>query len=102
MAKILTKNTRRCRIQFSLPPELFDENKRINALADELAVVIDYSRDFERWLRVQLEQVNAELIRIRQERADMAIKKIPTATATIVRESAPTTDSIMTVESMEG
>lgn len=48
MAKILDKHTRRYRIQFSLSPELFNENKRINALADELAVVIDYSRDFER------------------------------------------------------
>jgi hypothetical protein len=103
MAKLIHKSTRRRRIQFTLTPELYDANRETVALADELAVVIDYSRDFERWFKAQLEQVTAELALIKQNRAAvLPAPAIPAAVVVIVKPVAsPSTAAEIEVEQAE-
>lgn len=80
MATILEKNTRRFRVQFSMSRALYGDYQQCLHLAEELKVTIDFSRDFERWFSVQLEQANRELRRLKGEQEEV---KSPGQLATV-------------------
>lgn len=79
MATIVEKNTRRFRVQFSMSRSLFDNYQQCLLLAEELKVTIDFSRDFEKWFSVQLEQANRELRSLRGQQEEVhSPSQIPT------------------------
>jgi hypothetical protein len=86
-----------------MSPELYDANRETVALADELAVVIDYSRDFERWFKAQLEQVTAELAQIKLGRVTvLPIAAKPAEVAVMTQPVAiPSTAVELEVEQTE-
>ena len=57
MAKIIHKNNRRYRIQFSMNRDLYETYQDIIARAGELEAVVGFADDFERWFADQLVQV---------------------------------------------
>lgn len=61
MAIITEKQTRRNRVQFSMPKKLYETHQRNLELAKDLGAIIDFNRDFERWFGSQVEQVSKDL-----------------------------------------
>jgi len=61
MASITEKNTRRYRVQFTMSRSLFQLYEANMARAANLHLIIDFSRDFEKWFSGQMEQVTREL-----------------------------------------
>lgn len=61
MAIITHKNNRRCRVQFSMSPELYETYKKILTRVSKLQAVIDFGSDFEDWFRNELDQVSQML-----------------------------------------
>lgn len=75
MAVIVDKKKRRFRMQFSISKEQHGLHQQCLQRAEELGLSIDFSNDFERWLRTQLEQVNRELMQREQSAAAGAALK---------------------------
>jgi hypothetical protein len=69
MAVISEKNTRRYRVQFTMSRTLHQAYEASLERASSLNVVIDFSRDFEKWFSNQLEQVARELQQLEDEQA---------------------------------
>jgi len=67
MATISEKNTRRYRVQFSMSRALYQAYEANMDLANRLKVTIDFTRDFEKWFAVQLDQVARELQQLESE-----------------------------------
>lgn len=67
MARITKKTIRRCRIQFTVHPELHEQYSAHLIQAKALCLHIDFSHDFEEWFKSQLEQVEQELSKIKTE-----------------------------------
>ena len=79
MAIITEKQTRRNRVQFTMPRQLFEAHQRNLELAKELGAIIDFNRDFERWVFSQIEQVAKELGRLKEESTRQLAAKSKTA-----------------------
>lgn len=95
MAIIIEKNERRCRVQFSMPRQLYEAHQRNLDLAKELGAAIDFNRDFERWFHPQVEQVAKELERLKQERANIEPKTVTQKTkvpSTVVAQQVEVPD----------
>lgn len=75
MAVIVDKKKRRFRMQFSISKEQHGLHQQCLQRAEKLGLTIDFSNDFERWLKSQLEQVNRELLQREQQAAVTAVKK---------------------------
>ena len=67
MATISEKQTRRNRVQFTMPRHLYEAHQRNLDQAKELGAIIDFNRDFERWFIAQVDQVAKELTRMKEE-----------------------------------
>ena len=67
MARITKKTIRRCRIQFTVDPELHKRYAAYFTRAKALYLNIDFSNDFEEWLKTQLDQIGKELDKIEIE-----------------------------------
>jgi hypothetical protein len=67
MATIIEKQTRRNRVQFSMPRQLYDAHQQNLELAKSLGAIIDFNRDFERWFSAQVDHVAKELLRLKEE-----------------------------------
>lgn len=67
MATIVEKNTRRYRVQFTMSRPLHQSYEGALERARKLGLVIDFSRDFEKWFANQLEQVSRELQQLEDE-----------------------------------
>ena len=61
MANIIERNKRRNRIQFTVGRGLYAQYEENQQRAKKLQVILDFSRDFERWLATQMEQVARDL-----------------------------------------
>ncbi len=70
MARITKKTIRRCRIQFTVHPELHERYTAQLTLAKTLCLQIDFSHDFEEWFKNQLEQIGQELSKIETEQTN--------------------------------
>jgi hypothetical protein len=72
MARITQKTIRRCRIQFTVHPELHKRYAAYLTRAKALNLNIDFSHDFEEWLKTQLDQIGRELdnVEIEQNSSD--------------------------------
>jgi hypothetical protein len=81
MAIIQDKNPHRNRVQFTISRLLHEQHQRCLELAGRLGVVIDFRRDFERWFRPQLEQVERDLNQLTAERQAVATIESTTASA---------------------
>lgn len=67
MARITKKPIRRCRIQFTVHPELHKRYATYLTRAKTLYLNIDFSHDFEEWLKTQLDQIGKELNKVEIE-----------------------------------
>jgi len=70
MARITKKTIRRCRIQFTVDPNLHERYTAYLTQAKALCIQIDFSHDFEEWLKNQLEQIGQELSKIETEQTN--------------------------------
>jgi hypothetical protein len=61
MVYIAQKNNRRYRLQFTISRRLYERYEWYLSYAKTNQLVIDFSHDFEDWLRDQLNQVGQEL-----------------------------------------
>ena len=75
MAVIVDKKKRRFRMQFSISREQHGLHQQCLQRAEKMGLIIDFSNDFERWLKTQLEQVNRELLQREQNAATGAAPK---------------------------
>jgi|GEM_PF-1310747 len=82
MATIEEKNPRRFRVQFTMTRALHESYESSQERASRLNVVIDFSRDFQKWFAGQLEQVSRELQQLEEEQAK-AVKPQPVTTAPV-------------------
>lgn len=67
MAVITEKNTRRYRVQFTISRAIHQTYEASLERARKLGVVIDFTRDFEKFFANQLEQVARELQQLEGE-----------------------------------
>jgi hypothetical protein len=67
MASITEKNSRRYRVQFTMSRSLYQVYEANMERAANLHVVIDFSKDFEKWFSGQMEQVSKELQQLESE-----------------------------------
>jgi len=67
MATITEKQTRRNRVQFTMPRQLYEAHQQNLELAKVLGAIVDFNKDFERWFSSQVDQVSKELDRMKQE-----------------------------------
>ena len=67
MARITKKPIRRCRIQFTVHPELHKRYAAYLTRAKALYLNIDFSHDFEEWFKTQLDQIGKELGKVEIE-----------------------------------
>lgn len=75
MALIIEKNSRRNRIQFSVNDEMYRKYLTNQERAKMLRVILDFTRDFEKWLDSQLDQAASKLTEIELKRSQAAINK---------------------------
>ena len=99
MAIILEKQTRRNRVQFTMPRQLFEVHQRNLELAKKLGAIIDFNKDFERWFGAQIEQVSKELGRLNDETTTPLSSKPKTAATNVISNSSqdsipPMTDKV--------
>lgn len=66
MATIIEKNVRRNRVQFTMSNALRKQYELCQERAKRLLVMLDFSKDFERWFAGQLEQADSQL-KLREE-----------------------------------
>lgn len=72
MARITQKQNRRYRMQFTMRRELHEIYEACLAKAGKLCLVIDFSHDFDKWFKNQLEQVELELDRLEAEQSALS------------------------------
>lgn len=68
MAVITEKNNKRYRVQFTAPRALHQKYEQCMALAEKLGVMLDFSRDFERWFSAQMDQLSRDLMELQEKR----------------------------------
>lgn len=86
MALIIEKSSRRNRIQFSVGDEMYKKYLANQDRAKSLRVILDFTRDFEKWLENQLEQTTSKLTEIELKRAQAAIDKETASFADMVED----------------
>ena len=72
MAKIITKQNRRNRVQFSMSPQLFQAHQRNLTLARNLGTLINFDDAFESWFRRQVDDVAKQLDQLVQSCVETA------------------------------
>ena len=75
MALVIEKNSRRNRIQFSVSDEMYKKYLASQERAKALRAILDFNRDFEKWLDGQLDQTASKLSEIEQKRVQAAFDK---------------------------
>jgi hypothetical protein len=75
MALVMEKSSRRNRIQFSVSDEMYRKYLASQERAKALRAILDFNRDFEKWLDGQLDQTASKLSEIEQKRVQAAINK---------------------------
>lgn len=100
MATISEKNTRRYRVQFTITRTLHQAYESNLNRAKNLHVVIDFTRDFEKWFSNQLEQVSRELQQLDADQSMLEAVEPATQKATCKTVSAD--HSLSDRISMEG
>lgn len=68
MAIITEKNNKRYRVQFTAPRALHQKYEQCMAMAEKLGVLLDFSRDFEKWFSAQIDQVSRDLLEVQEKR----------------------------------
>lgn len=86
MALIIEKNSRRNRIQFSINDEMYKKYQANQDRAKALRAILDFTKDFEKWLDGQLDQASAKLSEIEQKRAQAAINKAAVSFADLAED----------------
>lgn len=87
MATIVEKSSRRNRIQFSVGDELYLKYEANQDRAKRLRAILDYSKDFEKWLATQVEHASSELSKLEQKRAQAAIDKSAASFSDLTEEA---------------